>query len=696
MTFVRSTTVSVTTAIWVLCLLLLSGCGKPAPETVTINPASAALTVGQTQQFTAAILDKKGRPIEDLGVAWSVEGEGAHIDNKGHLVAVKAGTVTVIATVEAYENSRATASLTIAPEPVASLDTALSPPSIVAGQPAQLTVTAKNAVGNGIADVEVQTQATSEGTTLDKTSALTDATGQAVFTISTGAKVQQHQLTIQAGAHQATVAFQTEPGPPAAVRITASPTEIVAGEEGRIHITVRDQADNPVPGATVQLRANSEGTTITPAQMTTDDQGQATAVVRAKTGTGANQVQVSVSGVQEAPMATFQSLSGPPARITLQADRTTTVAGDKVPLTLGILDAHGNRVAGAEIRLTATPADAELADTTLVSDESGMASTSLHLSPTPGPQTVEAAVDGAPAARLSITAQQPIELRIMPQTATVEMQDSQPFRAVVLDADGNTIEVKPEWQASVDSGTIDAEGVFTAQALGEAAIVATYGNLKSGAQLTIVPGAVALIEVTPAEATLTAGVNLQFQANVFNAHRYPLDVKPTWEVSQEVGTIDAVGLFTAIKSGHGNIIATVGAQRGQARVTVEPGPLTRVSVEPPTVHVEAGQEIQLQAKGYDATGNDVPIEPVWRLAADLGTLSADGVFRAVHAGEGEIKVEAGPLPIVVAIPVDVVPAKLEKIDLTPATLTMQAGEQHAFTATGYDAFGNVVDITPAW
>src|SRR5687768_15431880 len=98
MTFMRSTTVSVTLAIWVSCLLLLAGCGKPAPETVTIDPASAALTVGQTQQFSAAVLDKKGRPIEDLRVTWSVEGEGAHIDNNGHLVAVKAGTVTVIAT----------------------------------------------------------------------------------------------------------------------------------------------------------------------------------------------------------------------------------------------------------------------------------------------------------------------------------------------------------------------------------------------------------------------------------------------------------------------------------------------------------------------------------------------------------------------------------------------------------------------
>jgi hypothetical protein len=290
----------------------------------------------------------------------------------------------------------------------------------------------------------------------------------------------------------------------------------------------------------------------------------------------------------------------------------------------------------------------------------------------------------------------PVALRVVPPTATIDMLGTQQFRATAEDASGHTVEVIPTWKVSGANGTIDAQGNFAATGLGDELVLATYAGLTSGSQITIVPGAVASVEVTPQDATVTAGTNHQFQANVFNAHRYALDVVPTWDVTGDLGTIDASGLLTATKAGQGNIVATAQGQTGRAAVTVVPGTLATLRVEPEQLHMRAGESMQLRVQGFDAVGNEVPIEPSWRLNAALGELEPTGVFQARRAGTGSIQVAVGPVPIVRDIPVQVDAAQLTRIEVEPRTLTLAAGVEHTFSATGYDAYDNPIEVTPAW
>ena len=81
------------------------------------------------------------------------------------------------------------------------------------------------------------------------------------------------------------------------------------------------------------------------------------------------------------------------------------------------------------------------------------------------------------------------------------------------------MDVQPAWKVVGEIGTIDAEGTFTAAQLGSGVVIATYADLTAGAQLTVVPGAVAQLELTPEEATLVAGTTHQFQVKAFNAQR---------------------------------------------------------------------------------------------------------------------------------------------------------------------------------
>ncbi|MDH3601981.1 MAG: Ig-like domain-containing protein, partial [Candidatus Tectomicrobia bacterium] len=292
MTSVRSATPSMILSLLVVFLLLLAGCGQ-TPDTITIDPATATLAVGQTQQFNAIVQDKKGRDIEDedLQITWSVEGEGGRIDANGNFTAVKAGSATVIATTE---EARGTTAITVTPEPVAKLETDISPKTVVAGETATLTVTARNTAGNGVADAPIQVTADSDGTRVEPATATTNDSGQAAFTITTAAKVQANQVTIQSGEQQTVTAVQTQPGAPVSVRLMDDPTDMVAGSEKTVQVLVLDQAENPVPNVTVQLHTGSSEATVTPEQVTTDAQGRATATLKASSGVGANELSASV------------------------------------------------------------------------------------------------------------------------------------------------------------------------------------------------------------------------------------------------------------------------------------------------------------------------------------------------------------------------------------------------------------------
>ncbi len=692
MTSVRSTTVLTVLSLLLACLLVLSGCGKPELDRVDIQPGTASLTVGDTQQFSATPLDTNGEAMEDVAITWSVEGDSGTISATGLLTATKPGQVNVIA---ATETSQSKASVAIAQEPVAALQVAVTPDTVVAGEQAQLVVTVNNKDGKGIADVAVQAKALTNGTTVEPTSVNTNASGQATFTITTPANVQDNQVEVSAGGQTATAALASTAGPPAVVQSSMEPAQVVAGQEAKVDVLVLDQANNPVPGAQVTFNTSGEGASVTPPQATTDAQGRASAVLKAGPSAGASQVQVSVAGL-EPRVSRFESRPDVAAQLTLQSDMPATIAGGSVNLAVTVADTHGNAVPNATVQLEVGPAGATLDASTLTTDANGAASTALHLSTTAGTNTVTATVDGVDPVQLEVTGREPADIRVSPATATIDMLGTQTFSAVAEDVEGHSIPVTPEWQVIGENGTIDVDGTFKATGLGEATVLGVYGGLKGGAQVTIVTGDVATVEVTPSEQTVTAGENVQFQAQAFNAHRHPLDVTPSWSVGDDVGEIDAVGLFTAQKAGEGQVIATAGAQSGQAQVTVVPGALAEVKVEPTTIRLKAGESVQLQAKGFDAADNEVALEPVWSLTADLGELTADGTFNALRAGAGEIVAEAGPTPTVIAIPVEVTAAELDRVEVDPATLTVSAGAQHVFEATGYDAFNNLIEVEPEW
>src|SRR5437764_295607 len=129
---------------------------------VTVSPASASLTVGQTAQFSATARDANGNALAGRPVTWtSSEGARASGGASGRATGVAAGgPVTMTATSEGQSGA---ATVTVANAPVASVTVAPATASVATGQTVQLSATPTDGNGNPLTG-RVITWASSDNT----------------------------------------------------------------------------------------------------------------------------------------------------------------------------------------------------------------------------------------------------------------------------------------------------------------------------------------------------------------------------------------------------------------------------------------------------------------------------------------------------------------------------------------------------
>ena len=166
------------------------------------------------------------------------------------------------------------------------------------------------------------------------------------------------------------------------------------------------------------------------------------------------------------------------------------------------------------------------------------------------------------------------------------------------------------------------------------------------------------------------------------------------------GSITQAGLFTA-GTAAGTYINTVQASKEGIRafgtVTVTAGPLASVTVTPNPATMAINGTQQFTATGRDASGNTVAITPTWSVVAGGGAINTTGLFTAgtvpgtytntVNATSGAFSGTATAI---------VTAGALSAITVTPNPASMGINAAQQFTATGVDASGNTVVISPTW
>lgn len=202
------------------------------------------------------------------------------------------------------------------------------------------------------------------------------------------------------------------------------------------------------------------------------------------------------------------------------------------------------------------------------------------------------------------------------------------------------------------------------------------------------------VTVTPATATVNAGLSTQFTATVANTSNTAV----TWAVTGGAanGTISANGLYTAPATppaGAVTITATSQADStasGSAAVTVLPA--VTVSITPASATVNAGETQQFTATVANTSDTTV----AWAVTggAANGTITGSGLYTApATAPGGAVTVTATAQADAKAIgSAQVTVAPAVTVVVAPATVSVNVGLTQQFSAT----VNNTTDQTVTW
>jgi hypothetical protein len=542
--------------------------------TITLSPATASITAGQTQQFTAVGKDQNGT-VMTITPTWSTTGGGT-INATGLYSATTAGgPFTVTASVGTISGS---AQITVTPQVLSTITVSPASATITAGQTQQYTAVGKDQ--NGTVMTITPTWATTGGGTISASGLFTSTVAGGPFSVS---------ATVGTVSGTASV---TVSAAPVLTTITVSPalSTITVGQTLQLTAVGKDQ-NGTVVTITPTWATTGGGTISTSGLYTATTEGgpfNVSATVAAISGSA----QVTVNPAPASQVIQAESYTG---MLGIQTEATTDAGGG---LNVGYIDAGdwmtysvtipqagtysvNFRVAGwaATGRISLQNA----ANTTLTSANIPNGGTGAYqvwstvageanFTLAAGTQTIRIYAAGAPwnLNWFEIKSVQPSVLTtitVTPATASVVSGSNQQYTAVGKDQFGNVMAITPTWSAT--GGTISTSGLYTAGATtGIFSVTAQSGTISGSVPVTITAAPVlTTITLSPLTATINVGQTQQFTAVGKDQNGNVMTIAPSWTAT--AGTVSGTGLYTAPATAGSYIVtATQGTVSGSATVTV--------------------------------------------------------------------------------------------------------------------------------
>ncbi|WP_224371645.1 beta strand repeat-containing protein [Hyalangium versicolor] len=318
-----------------------------------------------------------------------------------------------------------------------------------------------------------------------------------------------------------------------------------------------------------------------------------------------------------------------------------------------------------------------------------------------------AASDGRDIGAFSYAVVPVASIILTPSIPTLVAQGTQQFTATALDANNNPLSgIVFTWSASSAAGSINSNGLFTAGCTPgtySGAVTATAAGKSASAQVTINPGSLTTVSVSPASINVPINRTQQFTATARDACGNALSSAPiSWAVTAGGGTISTSGLFTAgstLGTYTNTVRATSGTVYGSASVTVTGATLASIVVTPSVPNLIINGTQQFTATGKDVSGNTVPVTVTWSVINGGGSISSSGLFTAGTTPgtyANTIRATATSNGISGFGSVTVQPGALASIQVSPSTATLGVNSMQPFFATGRDVAGNTVPVSVTW
>ncbi|MEP6909071.1 MAG: carbohydrate binding domain-containing protein, partial [Actinomycetota bacterium] len=298
-------------------------------------------------------------------------------------------------------------------------------------------------------------------------------------------------------------------------------------------------------------------------------------------------------------------------------------------------------------------------------------------------------------ASLTVNAGQADHIVISPATATIAAGGSRTYTAQSVDAGGNVLgDVTSETTFSIAPNGSCTANVCTATVAGAHTVTGTDGANTSDASLTVDPGPVDHLTLSPASATISAGGSQAYTAEGFDQY------------SNSVGDITATTTFTiapngsctgatctASVAGAHTVTGTNSGKTATASLQVSSGALDHIVISPSSATITAGASQTYTAQGFDAANNslgDVTALTSFTIAPN-GSCTGNSCTATVAGAHTVTGTDAGKTS---TASLTVNAGALDHLALSPASATISAGGSQAYTAQGRDQFDNSLgDVT---
>ena len=415
---------------------------------------------------------------------------------------------------------------------------------------------------------------------------------------------------------------QPPPVTPVATRIAITPASATLTSIGQtVQLTARvfDQNDNALTDATVAWTSGNTGVA------SVSSGGLVTAVSSGTTRITARSGNVS-QGAEVKVMQTVGSIVIEPAEPALMA------IGETVQLAATVLDINGQAIAGASVTWQSSDeAVATVNATGLVTAvNNGMASITARAGDTA--QSVTVTVMQTPAGIVI----EPEDVLLTAIGQTVQLT------ARVIDQNDNALTDATVTWTSTDAGvaSVGTGGLVTAVSYGTTRITARADSLSQSVEVRVMQIAGRIV-IEPTEPSLMAiGETVQLTATVLDLNGQAITgASVAWQSSDEnVASVNAIGLVTAVNNGVAAITARSGDTAQSVTVTVMQTPVA-IEIDPDGAVLTAiGETVQLTARVLDLNRRTIEEAGVTWQSSDeaVATVDGDGLVTAVNNGAASV------------------------------------------------------------
>ena len=626
-----------------------------ALDHIAINPASASITAGGSQTFTAQGFDAGDNPLGDVtaGTTLTIAPNGSCSGNV--CTATTAGAHTVTGT---NGGKTSTATLTVTAGPLDHLVLSPASATIDVGGSQPYIAQGRDQYDNSLGDVTAGT----------------------IFTIAPDGSCTGATCTASvAGAHTVTGTNSGKTGT-ASLQVNAAVVDHIVLSPASASITAAGSQAYTAEGFNAQN--NSLGDVTSSTTFTIAPNGSCTGNVCTATTAGAHTVTGNNGGKTDS--ATLTVTAGPLDHLALSPASATIAPGGSQSYTAEGRDQYDNPLGD----VTAT--------TTFTIAPNGSCTGVACTATASGAHTVTGTSAGKTGmATLTVAAGSLDHITISPASATIGPGGSQAYTAEAFDAQNNSLgDVTATTTFTIAPNGSCTGATCTASAAGAHTVTGTHSGKSATATLQVSAPVLDHIVISPPSASITAAGSQAYTAQGFDAQNNSLgDVTSSTTFTIAPNGSCTGNVCTATTAGAHTVTGNNGGKTSTATLTVTAGPLDHLALSPASATIAPGG-----SQSYTAEGRDQYDNPLGdRTASTTFTIAPNGsctgttctaTLAGAHTVTGTSGGKTGTATLTVGA------GALDRITISPANATIARGDSQQYTAEGFDAQNNSLgDVT---